>query len=132
MDRGNRTRGSVLLMVVFVVALLAATVMGMLEINSEEIQVMQNEIWAAEALATAEAGVEDALMALRLDSQWHAGYSSKAFNGGSYTVTVTGHDTITSTGTTARGYTCKVEADFAARPVLLVYAINISALRINE
>jgi type II secretory pathway component PulK len=132
MDRGNRTRGSVLLMVVFVVALLAATVMGMLEINAEEIQVMQNEIWAAEALATAEAGVEDALMALRLDSNWNTGYSSKAFNGGTYTVTVDSHKTIKSTGTTARGYTCYVEADFTARPSLLVYAISINELRINE
>ena len=132
MDRRNKTRGSVLLIVVFVVALLSATVMGMLEINTEEIQVMQNEVYAAEALATAEAGIEDALQYLRLDSSWDDGFSSKAFNGGSYTVTVQDHETITSTGTTARGYACKVAADFTATRVLLVNAININALRINE
>jgi hypothetical protein len=132
MNRYARTRGTVLLMAVFVVAMLSAAVMGILEINTEEIQVMQNEIYSAEALATAEAGVEDALAYLRLDSQWSTGFSNKAFNGGSYTVTVTSHSTIQSVGTTARGYTCKVAADFTATRVLLVNAISISALRINE
>ena len=132
MDRRTRTRGSVLLIVVFTVALLAAAVMGMLEINTEEIQVMQNEIYAAEALATAEAGIEDALTYLRLDKNWNAGFSGKAFNGGTYTVTVTSHSTISSVGTTARGYTANVSADFSATWVLLAYAIKINTLRINE
>ena len=42
-----------MLMVVFIVALLSTVVMGMLQINTEEIQLMQNHIYAAEALATA-------------------------------------------------------------------------------
>ena len=48
-------------MTVFVVALLSAMVMGMLQINVEEIRIMHNQIRAAEALAVAEAGLNDAL-----------------------------------------------------------------------
>jgi len=132
MDNENkRHRGVVLLMVVFVVSLLATVVMGMLEINTEEIQLMQNHVCATEALATTEAGLEDALMCLRLDKNWEDGFDGKSFNGGSYTVTV-GGNTITSAGTTARGFTARVEADFTASGVLLPYTIRINALRINE
>ncbi len=132
MSRSGRTRGSVLLIVVFIITLLSAAVMGMLETNTEEIQVMQNEVYAAEALATAEAGIEDALRCLRLDHNWSTGFSGKAFNGGTYTVTVTSHSTIDSVGTTARGYTAKVSADFTTTWVLLAYAVKINTLRINE
>jgi hypothetical protein len=129
---GQRTRGSVLLIVVFVVALMSTVVMGMLEINTEEVQVMQNQINAADALATAEAGIEDAMSHLRLDSTWHDGFSAKSFNGGSYTVTVEDHATIRSVGTSARGYTASVEADFTATWAVTAYAVKIGALRINE
>jgi len=133
MDRDTRTRGSVLLLVVFVVALLATMVMGMLEINTEEIQVMQNNVYAAEAQATAEAGLEDALKELRDDKTWHTGFPfpGTPFNGGSYTVTV-GGGTVTSVGTTSRGYTARVEADYHATGSSTPYAITIEALRINE
>ena len=131
MDRRRRTRGSVLIMVVFVVALLSAVVMGMLQINTEEIQLMQNHLYAAEALATAEAGLEDALMWLRLDKNWDDGFAGKSFNGGSYTVTVSS-DTIESEGTTVRGFMARVAADFTAVGGLSPYTIKINALRINE
>jgi type II secretory pathway component PulK len=120
-----------LLMVVFIVALLSTVVMGMLQINTEEIQLMQNHVYAAEALATAEAGLEDALMWLRLDKNWQDGFSGKSFNGGSYTVTVMSN-TIESEGTTARGFTARVAADFTATGSLVPYTIKIDALRINE
>ena len=60
-------------MVVFVAALLSAVVMGMLEINTEEIQLMQNGVYAAEALAVAEAGLNDAFAQIRQDRTWAAG-----------------------------------------------------------
>jgi len=131
MDIDTRTRGSVLLLAVFVVALLAAMVMGMLELNTEEIQVMQNHVYAAEALATAEAGLEDALKELRVNKWWNDGFPGQSFNGGSYTVTV-GGGTVTSVGTTSRGYTARVEADYHATGSSTPYAITIDALRINE
>lgn len=71
--------GSVLLVVVLLVALLAAVVMGHLQINTEEIQLVQNQTGGAEALAIAEAGVNDALARLRQDPGWQAGLSDIPF-----------------------------------------------------
>ena len=89
--------GSVFLMVVFALALFSVIVMGMLEINTEELQLMQNHVYSSQALAVAEAGLNDAFSELRADSAWNAGFSDKAFEGGSYSVVVNGN-TITSTG----------------------------------
>jgi len=117
-------------MVVFVIALLSALVAGMLQMNTEEIQLVRNQICAAEAMATAEAGLDDAFSELRADSSWIAGFTDKAFNDGSYTVDVN-DSTITSTGTSARGFVAKVSADItvgSSSP----YAIRIDNLRINE
>jgi len=129
-NKGNQP-GSVLLMVVFILALLAATVMAHLQINTEEIQVMQNHLYAAEALATAEAGLNDALAQLRADAAWTTGYIDKSFNGGSYTVTVNG-STLTATGVTSRGFVAKVEADVAVSTDGPPHVVRIDVLRINE
>ena len=128
-----RNKGSAFLLVIFVIALLAAVVMGMLQINTEEIQVMRNQIFAAEAMATAEAGLNDAFSRIRADSGWDTGFTDKAFNGGSYTVTVGGSVpslTITSTGTSLQGFVGRVYADItvgAGSP----YTISINSLRFN-
>ncbi len=129
-----RNNGSVMLMAVFAIALLSVLVMGMLQINTEEIQLMQNQIYAAKALATAEAGLNDAFAEIRVDSSWTAGFTDKAFNGGSYTVTVTGalpNRTISSRGTSSQGFVARVEAETtigSSSP----YVIRIDHLRINE
>ncbi|UCG60180.1 MAG: hypothetical protein JSU70_11775 [Phycisphaerales bacterium] len=123
--------GSVLLMVVFIVALLSAVVMGMLEINTEEIQVMSNQVFAAQALVIAEAGVNDALAEIRADSSWSGGYNDKPFNGGSYSVTING-DTITSTATSPQGFIARVEADITIGSSGPPYLIRIDDFRINE
>jgi len=129
-----RNKGSAFLLVVFVIALLAAVVMGMLQINTEEIQIMRNQIYAAEALATAEAGLNDAFAEIRADSSWDAGFTDKAFNGGSYTVAVGGSApnlTITSTGTSSRDFVGRVDAEItvgASSP----YIIRIDSLRFNN
>ena len=126
--------GSVLLITIFVVALLSAITIGILQINTEEIQLMRNQIRAAEALATAEAGLNDAFAEIRADPNWIAGFTDKAFNGGLYTGAVTGtlpNRTITSTGTSSQGFVAKVEADItvgSSSP----YIIRIDSLRINE
>jgi len=129
-----RNNGSVLLITIFVVALLSAITIGILQINTEEIQLMRNQIRAAEALATTEAGLNDAFAEIRVDSTWTTGFTDKAFNDDSYTVTVTGslpNLTITSTGTSSQGFVAKVEADItvgSSSP----YVIAINNLRINE
>jgi type II secretory pathway component PulK len=80
--------GSVLLIVVVLVALLAATVMGHLQVNAEEIQLMQNHIHEVQALAVAEAGLNDALARLRANSHWTEGITNQPFGQGTYTVTI--------------------------------------------
>ena len=126
-----RNNGSVLLMTVFVVALLSALVMGMLQINTEEIQLMQNNIYAAEATSTAEAGLNDALAQIRANDGWSTGFTDKSFNGGSYTVVVSG-STITSTGTSAKEFVSRLEADITIASAGPPYVIRIDSLRINE
>jgi hypothetical protein len=85
----NRT-GSVLLIVVFAIALLTTLVTGMLQMNTEELMLMQNQVNAAETLAIANAGLNDALVELRNDSSWNTGFTDKTFSDGTYTVTVSG------------------------------------------
>jgi len=129
-----RHKGSALILAIFIIALLAAVVMGMLQINTEEIQVMRNQIYAADALAVAEAGLNDAFSEIRADSSWSAGFTDKAFNGDSYTVTVGGASpslTITSTGTSSQGFVGRVEADITVG-VSSPHIIRIDSLRFNS
>jgi Tfp pilus assembly protein PilX len=131
MRRTLRNNGSVLIMVVFVVALLSALVMGMLQMNTEEIQLMRNHIYAAEAQAIAEAGLNDALAQIRDDSSWADGFDDEPFNGGSYDVIVN-DSTITATGTTSQGFVAEVEAQITVASSGPPYVIRIDSLRINE
>ncbi len=123
-----------LLITVFVIALLSVLVMGMLQINTEETQLMQNQIFAAKALTIAEAGLNDAFSQIRTSRDWSSGFSNKSFEGGSYTVTVTGtlpNRTIESTGTTSQGFVARLDADVtisSSSP----YIIRIDSLRVNE
>ncbi|MDD5011092.1 MAG: hypothetical protein PHQ00_03105, partial [Phycisphaerae bacterium] len=113
MENTRKNDGSVLLMVVFTIALLTAFVVGMLEMNYEQIQIMRNEIFSAQALAIAEAGLADAFARIRTSSTLPGDFSS-SFGGGSYSVTVAGSlpdPNITSTGTSAQGYQARVQAD---------------------
>ena len=130
-SRDNDRHGSSLLMVVFVTALLGAVVIGYLQMNTEEIQLMQNHVYGAEALATAEAGLNDALAQLRSDSSWDTGFSNKAFNGGSYTVMVDG-TSITATATTSRGFVARVQAELTISSDGPPYVIRIDTVRVNE
>ena len=130
----RKNNGSVLLIAIFTIALLSAVVMGILQINTEEIQLMYNSINAARALAIAEAGLNDAFAQIRADSAWSAGLDNKSFDGGSYTVTVTGTSpnlTILSTGTSPQGFVARVQAEVTLG-VNSPYIIRIDKLRINE
>ena len=121
-------------MTIFATALLSAITIGILQINTEEIQLMRNQINAAEAMAIAEAGLNDAFSELRVDRDWNSGFSNKVFNDDSYTVTVSGslpNLTIESTGTSAPGFVARVDADITIGSVN-PYIIRIDSLRINE
>jgi len=124
-------------MAVFVIALLAALTMGMLQINTEEIQLMRNQIYAAGALATAEAGRNDAFSELRTDPNWSTGFTDKVFNGDAddtYTVTVTGtlpNLTIVSEANSPQSFVAIVDANVTVG-TSSPYIIRIDNLRINE
>ena len=130
MKAKRKNNGSVFLIAIFVIAMLSALVIGMLQMNTEEIQLVRNHIYAAQALATAEAGLNDAFSEIRSDSSWNTGFTDKAFNGGSYTVDVN-DSTITSTGTSDQGFVARVEADITIG-TSSPYVIRIDNLRINE
>ena len=129
-----KNNGMVFLITVFVIALLAVLTMGILQMNTEEIQLMQNQIYAAEALVTAEAGLNDAFSEIRTDSSWTTGFTGEPFNSGTYDVNVTGtlpNRTITSTGTSSQSFVARVEADVTIG-TSSPYVIRIDNLRINE
>lgn len=130
-----RNNGLVLLITVFVIALVSAVVVGLLQMTTEEIQIMSNQVYTTEALATAEAGLNDAFAELRADSGWTTGFTNKSFNGGSYTVTVSGtlpSLSLESTSTSSQGFVARAQTDIRVGASGPPYAIVIDALRINE
>ena len=136
MKAKQKNNGSVMLITIFIVALLSAVVIGMLQINTEEIQLMQNQVFAAQALATAEAGLNDAFSRIRNDDEWDTGFDDKSFNGGVYDVNVTGtlpNLTIASEGTSAQGFVARLKADVTVDTSgSSNHTIRIDNLRINE
>lgn len=134
MDGRAKNNGSVMLIAIFAIALLSAIVIGMLEINTEELQLMRNQIFSIYALAIAEAGLNDAFAEIRNDDAWTTGFTDKSFNSGSYTVTVADalpNRTVTSTGISTEGFVARVEADITVGDSS-PYVIRIDNLRINE
>lgn len=131
----QKNNGSVLLIVVFAVAMMSAVTIGILEMHTEEIQLMQNQVNAAQALAVAEAGLNDAFAEIRADSSWTTGFTGKSFPGyGTYTVTYEGSlpdPNIISEGTSSLGYIARVKADITVG-TSSPYVIRIDNLRINE
>jgi hypothetical protein len=129
-----RNNGTALLLVVFVVALLAAVVMGMLQIITEDVQAMSNQVFAAEAQEIAEAGMHDMLYRVRKDWQWDGYIITENFGGGSYTVTATGTRPnlfLESMGTSAQGFVCKVRAGLVVDESTYPYPIRIENFRVN-
>lgn len=129
-----KNSGSALMITVFAVALMAVLTIGILQITTEDSQIMRNQIGAAQAQATAEAGLNDAFAQLRIDSGWTSGFTNKAFLSDSYTVTVTGtlpYLAINSTGTTSQGFAAKMSADVTVSTDA-PYIVRIDELRINE
>jgi Tfp pilus assembly protein PilX len=130
----TKNNGSVLIVVVFAIALLTAFVAGMLQINVEQIQLMKNEIFAAQATAIAEAGLADAFSQIRSSPSWPTSFSNSNFGGGSYDVIVTGSPPtdVNSTGTSAQGFKARVRAYITIGGTSPSRVIRIDKLRINE
>jgi hypothetical protein len=129
-----KNSGSVMLIAIFAIALLSAVVIGMLQMNTEELQLMRNQIYLVHARVTAEAGLNDAFAEIRGDDTWDTGFTDKGFNGGLYTVTVAGslpNLTVESTGTSVQGFVARLEADVTVSDSS-PYVIRIDNLRVNE
>ncbi len=130
----KKNKGSVILIAVFTIALMSTLVIGMLQAVTEEIQLAQNHIYSAQAVAVAEAGLNDAFYELRTDSSWNSGFTDKAFGGSSYSVTVAGalpNIAIESTGTSGQGFMAKIAADVTISSGA-PYIIRIDNSRVNE
>ena len=130
----GKNSGSVILMAVFAIALFSTLAIGILQMNTGEIQLVQNQIYAAQAIVIAEAGLNDAFAQIRVDDEWNDGFSNKSFTGGTYTVNVTGtlpNLTITSTSNTSLGFAAEIEADVTVS-INSPYIIRIDELRVNE
>lgn len=134
MDRKKTTcSGSVLLIVVFLLALTAAMVIGMHHLTAEELLQVKNRRETARAFAVAEAGLNDAIAAIRRDSSWQSGFSNKPFFEDFYTVSVAGTPplmTIDSTGTTADGYQVRLAVQIRTE-LNPPHRVAIQSLRIN-
>ncbi len=128
MRNNFRHRGSILIVVVFAIALMAAVIAGILQTDSERIGLMRNQIYLAESKSIAQAGLEDAFSRIRVSGS--TGNFSSNFGGGSYVVVVNGN-TIVSTGTSAQNFVTRLSADItigSASP----YIVRVNSLRINE
>jgi hypothetical protein len=137
--KANRTRrasngrtGSVLLLTVFLIAFAALMVSGLLLALTSDLRIVKNHLCSTKALYVADAGVEDAIAALRSDYTWDTGFAQKPFPVGSsshYTVTVVNnHPTVVLTATgVAAGYERTVETKIivaetsAPYPVCVLY-----------
>ena len=131
----QKNSGVVMLMTIFVVAILSAVVMGIMQINRNEIRLVKDQIFADQALATAEAGLNNAFARIRVDDEWADGFDNEEFNGGFYDVSVTGtlpNLTIVSQGTTSQSFVTKVEADVTVAASGSDNIIRIDNLRVNE
>jgi Tfp pilus assembly protein PilX len=134
----QKNNGSVLLVVVFAIALMSVLTIGIVEMHTEEIQLMQNQVNAAEAIAVAEAGLNDAFAQIWTNPSWvpDGSYTNKSFPGyGTYTVTYEGSlpdPNLISEGTTLQGFRARVKADITVGSGGPPFAIRIDNLRINE
>jgi len=127
-----KNNASVLLVVVFIIALLTAFVVGMLQLHSEQFQIMKNEIFTTQSNLIAQAGIAAALARLRTGKTLPANFSAN-FGGGSYSVIVSGSlpaANFTSVGTSAQGFTTNITADVTVDTDS--YVVRIDKLRINE
>jgi Tfp pilus assembly protein PilX len=122
-------RGVVLILVVFIVALLSAVVIGLIQVDAEEVQIARNHLGAAQAMAIAEAGFNDELARSRTSGALQA-IPKTAFAGGTYAVTVVGSD-VTSIGRTADGFAARVNATVQVQSGGSPHALNIEEFKVD-
>lgn len=78
-------------MMLFAISLMSVLYIGYLQLLSTELQITRNHSYSEQALYVADAGIESAIMTLRSNCYWSAGFTNQACPSGSgntYTVTV--------------------------------------------
>ena len=136
-----KDKGSVLVMAIFVIAMVSVLVIGISQVNMEEVWLMQHRVNAAQARAVAEAGLNDALAEIRQDCNWTTGFDNKPltaeedFAGGQYSVAVdanTNAITVTASTNEWEGYTATLEAQITVSDGSSPYIIRIDNIKANE
>jgi len=135
----SRAKGSVLVMSVFVIIMVSALVIGILQINMSEIWLTQHRINAAQARAVAEAGLNDALARIRVDPNGTTADFTETlsqggdFAGGQYTVDVNSNTiTVTADINEWQGYRATLEAEITVSGGSSPHIIRIDSLKVNE
>ncbi len=133
MNKKLNKNGSVVLIAVFAIALLTVLVTGILQMNTEELMLMQNQVDAAETLAIANAGLNDAFAEIRDNPNWNTGFTDKSFSSGTYTVTVTGTIPLLTveSNSVLNGFTARVAADLTVGSTA-PHIIRVDEFRVNE
>lgn len=134
-----RAKGSILVVSVFVIIMVSALVIGILQINLSEVWLTQHRVNAAQARAVAEAGLNAALARIRTDPNGTTTdftgtvSAGEDFAGGQYSVDVNG-TTITVTADTNEweGYRATVEAQITVSSGSVPHIIRIDSLKVNE
>lgn len=127
--RPRSRAGSVLVVVIFLIAFSALLVGGLLHALTSDLQIVNNHLTSTKALYVADAGIEDAIEALRADYTWDTGFAQKEFPAGSgshYTVVVANtHPTVvvTSTGVVA-GFQRTVEVEISMSETSAPYPVR--------
>jgi len=97
----NNERGVALILAMMVMMALSLLTVNSFEMLSSTIRISRNHKDDLQALYVAEAGIEDAVIQLRVSRNWTAGFVEKDFDGNKYTVVVTADNlviTLLSTG----------------------------------
>lgn len=135
----SRRKGSVLIISTFVIALVSALVIGILQVNMSELRLTQHRVYASQARALAEAGLNAALAQIRWDRNWTDGFQDEIlageekFGGGDYDVDVNSDNlTISAAVTSWQGYTATIEAQITVSDGNSPYIIRIDNLKVNE
>ena len=150
MQSGSKNKASVYIIVIFVIAMLATITMGILQMNTQELNLVRHRIYAAQALALAEGGLNMAMAEIRNDSTWTSetlditglvGSSEwwttlethgTSFGDGFYATSYDGNDvTITAGVDSWRGYTSKIEAQVTVTSTA-PHIIRINNYKVNE
>ena len=117
----NNNRGSALLISLAVMAMLALVALMAVDRSQTDFELSYNQLHEEQAFYVAEAGMQEALVAINVDNDWRAGFARVGFGGGIYSVALIDSSTdstlfdtviIRSTGIVDGG-TARVELETA-------------------